>query len=371
MPTTRQTRDAAVIVWEGEEGDVRTFTNTLNEVGDNIAVLLSPASAACRRSRRGTASRSTASGGPFAVTTGRWLRRGPARRGRRRGRDARRRLRVPALGRPGRSTSTGARTSGPPDELLRRGRRRRGADEIERGARRGAERKGWIMDTYLLRRAADVRIACAACTPIAPSRRDDARLRRPDEDDVRMSTAPRSKPASVVIVIDSSRRRRRGRGRRASSPARCSQQEVARARELLAAAPAKPGCRARSRCRRRRPRAAALSIDGPRLELVGERDDAEVVAERRAARAAAACIAVTPGDDADGRAPRSARRLVERLETAVAIAKTPGRPKTRRPRAPRRRELERLRARARSRRGCRSRAAPGRGAAARARGTVA
>ena len=87
------------------------------------------------------------------------------------------------------------------------------------------------------------------------------------------------------------------------------------------------------------------------------------------ARAAAACIAETPGTMRTGQAgvaragaPRSPRRRPR------PSRRCRGRPR-RRPRRARRRARARApRARARARRGCRSRAAPGRAAAARARG---
>ena len=77
--------------------------------------------------------------------------RGSARRGRRHRRDARRRLRVPALCRPARRHLLG-RVHRHARRAARRGRRREVADEIERVRAEARERKGWIMDTYLLRR---------------------------------------------------------------------------------------------------------------------------------------------------------------------------------------------------------------------------
>ena len=80
-------------------------------------------------------------------------RRGPARRRRRHRRDARRAAARSGASPASRSTSTGAPTSARRTRSWSRARVADVADEIERVRAEARERKGWIMDTYLLRRA--------------------------------------------------------------------------------------------------------------------------------------------------------------------------------------------------------------------------
>ena len=94
-------------------------------------------------------------GEPVHITTGRRLRRRPAR-GRRNAvvmLDAR----LHASPRSPATTcrSGGARTWAPPDEVLISGNLREVEDEIVRVRAELRERKGWIMDTYLLRTVSD------------------------------------------------------------------------------------------------------------------------------------------------------------------------------------------------------------------------
>ena len=91
---------------------------------------------------------------------------------------------------------------GTPDEILIAGAVAEVADEIERVRAEARERKGWIMDTYLLRRrrlSPDSRAACRR----APRRSRRAVTRVCDEPIsriVRMSTAAGRTPPSVAIV---------------------------------------------------------------------------------------------------------------------------------------------------------------------------
>ena len=124
----------------------------------------------------------------------------------------------------------------------------RSPDEIERVRAEARERKGWIMDTYLLRR----RQAGVAARRVDASA-DDARQRRADEDEGahvhgrQVEVGERRDRDRLLVAADCAREHDRR-----LAGAVLQQERRARGRAARGAS-ARPGCRARAPCRSRRP----------------------------------------------------------------------------------------------------------------------